>query len=85
MSDFAKPTDAARVAADTLIQTRFADRAEKRNAIVRLLLEFYDAGRAINLTRIERLESLLRRCGLRLFDDHDMREEISRALDHEHT
>lgn len=79
-----KPEAAARAMADMLCASSYADAAAERNAITRRLLEFYDAGASTCLSRIERLESLLRRCGLRLMDDPDMRDEINEALRHDH-
>lgn len=77
-----KPPDAARTAANLLLSTDFADFAAERNALVRVLLEFYDAGASTCLARIERLEGLLMRLQYRVTDD-SLRDEISEALRHD--
>lgn len=77
-----KPEAAARVIADMLMQSSYADAAARRNAIVRVLLQFYDAGVGTALARIERLEGLLRRLQWSITSD-SLREEISEVLKHE--
>lgn len=79
------PEAAARDAANLLMVTRFADQVEQRNAIVRVLLQFHDAGTSASLSRIERLEGLLRRIKpwLHLDAFADLRREIDEVLRHD--
>lgn len=80
-----KPEAAARIMAEMLRDSSYADAAAQRNAITRRLLEFYDAGASTALSRIERLEGLLRRIRPWVQADvfADVRREIDEVLRHD--